>query len=57
MIHGLAAAVFLGMAILFIGVAVITGSLSAWVIVLLNALLFVLNLKLYGQQVERRNRR
>ena len=52
MLHGVAAAVFLGMAILFMGIAVTTGLLWAWVFVVFNGLLFALNLMLYGKSEE-----
>jgi hypothetical protein len=38
MMHGVAAAVFLGMAIFFMGIAVTTGLLWAWVFVVFNGL-------------------
>ncbi len=47
MINGLAAAVFLGMAILFLGVAVETGAALAWVFAALNGVLSMLNLTVY----------
>jgi hypothetical protein len=47
MMHGLAAAVFMGMAILFLGVAVETGMVIAWMFTVLNGLLSALNLWLY----------
>jgi hypothetical protein len=47
MINGLAAAVFLGMAIVFLGVAVETGMGLAWVFAVLNGLLSLLNLMVY----------
>jgi hypothetical protein len=55
MIYGFAAAVFLGMAILFMGIAVVWGVAWAWVFVLLNGLLFGLNMMLYGKSEERRD--
>ena len=45
--RGLAAAVFLGMAILFLGIAVTTGMAMAWLMVVANAALFVMNLMVY----------
>ena len=47
MINGLAAAVFLGMAILFLGIAVETDMTLALVFAVLNGLLAVLNLLVY----------
>lgn len=47
MINGLAAAVFLGMGIVFLGIAVETGMGLAWVFAVLNGLLCVLNLMVY----------
>jgi hypothetical protein len=55
MIYGFAAALFLGMAILFTGIAVEWGIAWAWVFVVLNGLLFALNLMLYGKSEERRD--
>lgn len=45
--RGLAAAVFLGMAILFLGIAVTTGMALAWLMAAGNAVLFVMNLTVY----------
>lgn len=45
--RGLAAAVFLGMAILFLGIAVTTGMALAWIMAGANGLLFVGNLMVY----------
>lgn len=53
MIHGLAAAVFLFLTLVFLGVATQTGSLVAMAFVVLNGLLFVLNLMLYGKSEEK----
>ena len=47
MMRGLAAAVFLGMAILFLGIAVTTGMALAWVMTVVNAVLCICNLWLY----------
>jgi hypothetical protein len=45
--RGLAAAVFLGMTILFLGIAVMGGGLLAWLMVVANGALFVANLAAY----------
>jgi hypothetical protein len=45
--RGLAAAVFLGLAILFLGIATTTGMAVAWLMVVANAALFVMNLMAY----------
>lgn len=45
--RGLAAAVFLGLAILFLGIATMTGMWQAWLMVGVNGLFFVVNLMLY----------
>lgn len=45
--RGLAAAVFLGMAILFLGIAAMTGNALAWLMVIANAAFFVGNLMAY----------
>ena len=45
--RGLAAAVFLGLAILFLGIATTTGMAVAWLMVVANAALFVMNLMTY----------
>ena len=45
--RGLAAAVFLGMAILFLGIAVTTGMALAWLMAVTNGALFVANLMAY----------
>ena len=42
--RGLVAAVFLGLAILFLGIASMTGAASAWLMAAMNGCLFVLNL-------------
>lgn len=54
MIQGLAAAVFLGMAILFLGIATMTGSALAWLMVVANGALFVANLMAYMDNEARR---
>ena len=45
--RGLVAAVFLGMAILFLGIASMTGNGMAWLMAAANAALFVANLVAY----------
>ena len=45
--RGLVAVAFLGMAILFLGIAVTTGLPLAWLMAALNAVLFGLNLMIY----------
>lgn len=45
--RGLAVVMFLGMAILFLGIAVMTGSRAAWLLVIANAAFFVGNLMAY----------
>ena len=55
MINGLAAAVFLGMAIIFLGLAVNTGMALAWVFTAINGLLFALNLMVYMSQEKRKD--
>ena len=45
--RGLVAAVFLGMAILFLGIATMTGNGLAWLMVVANAALFAANLLAY----------
>ena len=45
--RALAAAVFLGMAILSLGIATMTGMAMAWAFAGINALLFVGNLMIY----------
>jgi len=45
--RGLVAAVFLGMAILFLGIASMTGNVMAWLMAAANAALFVANLVAY----------
>lgn len=53
MINALAAGVFLFMAILFLGVASMTGSGLAMVMAVVNGLLFALNLVVYmGKEKE-----
>jgi len=54
MIYGLAAAVFLGLSILFLGIAVTTGIGVAWIMASVNALLFVSNMLRYGATAEKR---
>ena len=45
--RGLVAAVFLGMAILFLGIASMTGNVLAWLMVAATAALFAANLLAY----------
>ena len=45
--RGLAAAVFLGMAILFLGIATTTGMALAWLMAVVNVALFALNLMIH----------
>lgn len=45
--RGLVAAVFLGMAILFLGIASMTGNGMAWLMAALNAVLFGVNLMIH----------
>ena len=45
--RGLVAAVFLGMAILFLGVASVTGNALAWLMVVVNGALFALTLMIH----------
>lgn len=45
--RGLVAAVFLGLAILFLGIAAMTGLAWAWLMVIANGALFVGNLVAY----------
>ena len=53
--RGLAAAVFLGMAILFLGIAVTTGMARAWLMAVVNVALFALNLMAYmGNEARRK---
>jgi len=52
--RGLAAAVFLGMAILFLGIAVTTGMALAWLMAVVNVALFALNLMAYMSNEARR---
>lgn len=53
MIHGLAAALFLGMAILFLGAAVSFNQPIALIFAILNGLLFLLNLAQYGKSEQK----
>ena len=46
-LRGLAVATFLGMAILFLSIAVTTGMALAWLMAVVNAALFVGNLMIY----------
>jgi len=46
-LRGLAVATFLGMAILFLGIAVTTGMALAWLMAVTNGALFVANLMAY----------
>ena len=53
--RGFVAVVFLGMAILFLGIAVTTGMALAWLMAVVNAALFVLNLMAYmGNEARRK---
>lgn len=54
MIHVLAAAVFLSMAILFVGIAVVSGITLAWVFAVLNGALSALNLIVHLEREETR---
>jgi len=55
MINGLAAAVFLGMALLFLGIAIETGMALAWAFAVLNGALSALNLIVhFGREDARR---
>lgn len=53
MLNGFAAALFLFLAIIFLGISFMTGSVMAWVMVLANGALFALNMTIYGQKAER----
>ena len=46
-LRGLAVATFLGMAILFLSIAVTTGMALAWLMAVVNGALFVMNLMAY----------
>jgi len=52
--RGLVAALFLGLAILFLGIAVTTGMALAWLMVVANVALFALNLMAYMSNEARR---
>ncbi len=52
--RGFVAVVFLGMAILFLGIAVTTGMALAWLMAVVNVALFVLNLMAYMSNEARR---
>ena len=52
--RGFVAVVFLGMAILFLGIAVTTGMALAWLMAVVNGALFVLNLMAYMSNEARR---
>lgn len=54
--RALAAVVFLGMAILFLGIAVNTGMVLAWVMFGMNLALFVGNLMIYMSNETRREK-
>lgn len=54
MIYGLAAAAFLGMMIIFIGIAVETGAAWAWGFVVSNAAFTVTSLMRYFAKEEKR---
>jgi hypothetical protein len=56
MINGLAAALFVGMAILFLGIAVTTGHWLAWLMFVADVALAVGNFMAYGQKVEQRGK-
>ena len=54
-LRGLAVATFLGMAILFLSIAVTTGMALAWLMAVVNGALFVLNLMAYmGSEARRK---
>ena len=54
-LRGLAVATFLGMAILFLSIAVTTGMALAWLMAVANGALFVLNLMAYmGSEARRK---
>jgi hypothetical protein len=53
--RGFAAVVFLGMAIVFLGIATMTGMALAWLMAVVNGALFVLNLMAYmGNEARRK---
>ena len=52
--RGFAAVVFLGMAIVFLGIATMTGMALAWLMAVVNAALFALNLMAYMSNEARR---
>ena len=53
--RGFAAVVFLGMAIVFLGIATMTGMALAWLMAVVNAALFALNLMAYmGSEARRK---
>jgi len=52
--RGFAAVVFLGMAIVFLGIATMTGMALAWLMAVANAALFVANLMAYMSNEARR---
>ena len=52
--RGLAAVVFLGMAIVFLGIATMTGMALAWLMAVVNVALFALNLMAYMSNEARR---
>ena len=54
--RGFVAVVFLGMAILFLGIAVTTGMALAWLMAVVNAALFALNLMVYMGNEARREK-
>jgi hypothetical protein len=53
-LRGLAVATFLGMALLFLSIAVTTGMALAWLMAVTNGALFVLNLMAYMSNEARR---
>jgi hypothetical protein len=55
-LRGLAVATFLGMAILFLSIAVTTGMALAWLMAVVNAALFALNLMVYMGNEARREK-
>jgi hypothetical protein len=53
--RGFAAVVFLGMAIVFLGIATMTGMALAWLMAVTNGALFVANLMAYmGNEARRK---
>ena len=54
--RGFAAVVFLGMAIVFLGIATMTGMALAWLMAVVNAALFALNLMVYMGNEARREK-